>query len=654
MVVGSNVRSCEFMCLRYLLTLPITLGLVAASAGNLCAAPAGGRFASPGSEIAYCPQAPSFLTRTSGLSLRQKLQYVSLICRLAAKGTLAKLDGLYRLAAPNRAASLLNLAQSKYDLTVNGTMRFGPNAGWIGDGSTGFLATGFTPSTAGGRYKLGSSSLGVVINDPRQANSSWASIGALITRIDGDYIAIGNNGNFGRISGTSCGSTGPPTTNGTWIWTYNNSTVSCYLNGTSLATASGSPTALLNAPIVVGGLSCIGCNGSNVIGQTGDTLTWAFFGGGLTTTDIANLTQAFAAFPAITAPVPAAFWGYTAEVFNYNFAARGLSGIDVNATLNPGFSLYTAWWFGVRSAAVANQVAPPASTFSYSGGAIRVGSATNAVVLSTAGNTGSAFTATVSETTLTVTNVLYGPILAGQVVAGNAALSGQTILQQLTGPTGDVGTYQLSGSVTIARPAKLLGNSNVGTTFVPGGYYEVSMGYDPANDTGNNGFPSFWLIDIKGLQSANFNRGYGAAGQWVEWDVFEAKTGGRAADMNAFDWTNINGGQGANNLGLEKQIYELYPTVTNPTSQHLYGMLWVPSTKNAGTGLVQFYLDRVHIAGHDITYTSSAGASPACIPSNPNGCLFVSESGQFVALIDSGGGHGKSYPADLTSLNVWR
>jgi hypothetical protein len=644
----------KVMCVRVFLALSCALGLSVGSAANVDAAQARGHLTPPASEIAYCPQAASFLERTSGFTLQQKVRYADTICFLAAKGTLAKLDGLYRLAAPNQAASLLNLVQDKYNLNVNGAMTFGPDAGWMGDASTGFLATGFAPSVANGKYKLGSSSLGIVISDSRRDSSVWTAIGALdSTRSAGDYIAVGAAGNFGYFNGIACGNNSSRTANGTWIWTYSNPTVACFLNGSLITTVGGSPKALLNEPIIIGGLYCDGCAASNVVGQTGDTLTWAFFGSGLTATDVANLTLAFAKFPTTSVPVPASFWGYTTNVFNYNFATKGLSGIDVKATLNPGYSLYTAWWFGARTTGFANQLAPPASTFRWSGGVVSVGTAANAAVLSTVGNKGSAFTGTIESATLTVTAILYGPIRVGQIVAGNAALSGQTIVRQLTGSTGGVGTYLLSAPATIQTSAKLLGNSSVGTTFAPGGYYEISMGYDPAFDTGNNGFPSFWLTDIAGLYSQNLNAGYGGAAHFAEWDVFEAKSGARGADLNGFDWTNFNGGQGTNNLGTDELVRQGFPAVTDPRSQHLYGMLWVPSTKNAGTGLVQYYLDRVHIAGRDITYTSSTAASPPCLPSNPIGCLFVSESGRFAVLVDSGGGGGNAYPINLTNMNVW-
>jgi hypothetical protein len=44
---------------------------------------------------------------------------------------------------------------------------------------------------------------------------------------------------------------------------------------------------------------------------------------------------------------------------------------------------------------------------------------------------------------------------------------------------------------------------------IPGsiGYYEASMGWNQASTTGNNGFPSFWLYDINGFNSGNYESG---------------------------------------------------------------------------------------------------------------------------------------------------
>jgi hypothetical protein len=240
-------------------------------------------------------------------------------------------------------------------------------------------------------------------------------------------------------------------------------------------------------------------------------------------------------------------------------------------------------------------------------------------------------------------SVLYGTIAAGQTVVGSSSLSGQTIVQQLSGTTGGVGTYQLSASATIASATNLLGNSSVAGVaplFTAGGYYEVEMSY---TYPGSGCCPSLWVEDLNGLYSLNLNTGYGAAAHFAEFDIFE---GPSDSDTNVIDWTGTNGG----GLGTSNRVYQGYPSITNPTAMHYYGMLWVPSTQNAGTGLIQFYLDRTHIPSLDVTYSSGGTPTPACTSSNPPGCLFIAESSNYVLLIDSGG---SGYPVALANVNVW-
>ena len=60
----------------------------------------------------------------------------------------------------------------------------------------------------------------------------------------------------------------------------------------------------------------------------------------------------------------------------------------------------------------------------------------------------SSFTGSISGTTLTVTAVASGTLITGQVLTGNSATSGTAITSQLTGTTGGVGTYVVSISQT--------------------------------------------------------------------------------------------------------------------------------------------------------------------------------------------------------------
>jgi DNA-binding beta-propeller fold protein YncE len=82
---------------------------------------------------------------------------------------------------------------------------------------------------------------------------------------------------------------------------------------------------------------------------------------------------------------------------------------------------------------------------------IRVMSLPNGPVTTLAG--GSSFTGSIAGTTLTVTAVGNGPLLAGQTLSGAGIAGGTSITAQLTGTTGSTGTYSVSASQTIASEA---------------------------------------------------------------------------------------------------------------------------------------------------------------------------------------------------------
>jgi hypothetical protein len=178
----------------------------------------------------------------------QKVQYDAAICYLAAAGTLQKLDALYRLAAPNQPASLLNLAQNKYNITISGGCLYGPDAGWMGDAATCYADTGFNPSTAGGNYARGSSSMGVGITDPRQTLEAWTAMGAAASDSTFDLLqpmrTASPNDRAGNLqSGTGATTTLPTAANGGWIINRvghtSSGTQTLYLNGVSVATQAG-------------------------------------------------------------------------------------------------------------------------------------------------------------------------------------------------------------------------------------------------------------------------------------------------------------------------------------------------------------------------------------------------------------------------------
>ena len=592
---------------------------------------------------ASCSQAQAFYSRLATPPTFTRTQYDRVICGLAATGTLAKLDGLYKLGAENQAMANTNLVGSHNTLTVVGTVTFGPLAGYMGDAETGYLDTGFMPNKAiGAKYSKAGESIGVVLTDTRQAYTGWTAMGASNSDCTGfSYIKPGNGGQNSLSLGTGKALEDHTVSavNGVWIGSRIGAMITFYHDGVVLAT--GRTAASLPAtPILIGALN-LGCEGKRVADQSGDSIAWAFFGGGLNAKDINALTTLLAAATSDQS-VMAAAWGFTSNKFSYNFATQGLSGIDVEGSKKPGYQFYNSFWFGCAAPTpCGGSDSARASALAYDGKLVTLGAGGTNARIATRGSTSSAFSATASGTTLTVLDVLYGPLLTGQVVAGHAALSGQTIVRQLTGSPGGVGSYQLSAPASILASAKLLGQSSIGMpTFPAGGYYEATFSLDPLNDKGNNGWPAFWLHDIAGLYSQVLTAGYGEARAFGEIDIFEAKSGARGASMNIHHWTNVNGGGSSDNLGITNTAMpQYYAAIANRTGLHSYGMLWVPTMLNGGSGFIQFFLDRVPV-NNKVTY--SASSAP----------WLITEGGNFVLLFDSGGGT-NPYPVNLQSVNVW-
>lgn len=76
--------------------------------------------------------------------------------------------------------------------------------------------------------------------------------------------------------------------------------------------------------------------------------------------------------------------------------------------------------------------------------------ASDAVVTGAIAPATASVTASIALTTMTVTAVGSGTVIPGEVITGGAVVAGTTVVKQLTGPGGGVGTYQVSVSQTQA------------------------------------------------------------------------------------------------------------------------------------------------------------------------------------------------------------
>lgn len=175
--------------------------------------------------------------------------YDRLVRALIAAGVWARLDALYILAAHDAQAARLNWRAAAYDLTAVGGMTFAPQRGYQGDGSTGYLSSGFNPTTAqaplfaqnDAHMGLWSLTDGIAAaHDMGAGNSSLAMLATTTT-----FQARGNSGAASGASQIGAGHL---------MWSRADaSNVARYRDGAAHSTAAQASVALSNYAFRVGG-----------------------------------------------------------------------------------------------------------------------------------------------------------------------------------------------------------------------------------------------------------------------------------------------------------------------------------------------------------------------------------------------------------------
>ncbi|TCT07612.1 hypothetical protein [Aquabacter spiritensis] len=215
-----------------------------------------------------------------------------LVRALIAAGIWAKLDALYLLAAHDAQAARLNWIQDAYTLATLNSPAFIPNRGYVGDGVTQALSTGFNAATAGGRYTQDSASFGAW--SLTEAVEFTALIGAdsgpplrlayifplpyaflaMVGVNCGEQTYTDNSTSLGLFAASRTGPAG--------FTTYRNATVFAV---TSLASVEPP-----NAPFYLMGQSRNG--GVDPAHPTSRTIAMGFIGAGLTGQEMADLHAA--------------------------------------------------------------------------------------------------------------------------------------------------------------------------------------------------------------------------------------------------------------------------------------------------------------------------------------------------------------------------
>lgn len=123
-----------------------------------------------------------FAAMTTPPTQARKILINNLIVSLQNAGVWTLLDALYLLAAADSQAATLNwVAPATFTLTPTGSPTFTTDRGFTGNGSTAYLDTAYTPSTAG---------KGMTLNDGHIAGWSLSNLAAATTnRLVGNAIA---------------------------------------------------------------------------------------------------------------------------------------------------------------------------------------------------------------------------------------------------------------------------------------------------------------------------------------------------------------------------------------------------------------------------------------------------------------------------------
>ncbi|MDE1902158.1 MAG: hypothetical protein KGI37_11065 [Alphaproteobacteria bacterium] len=230
-----------------------------------------------------CSQATALLARMDGSENTSAV--TTAVCGMVTDGTFAALDGLQVYAINSTANALLNWIQNNYNGTVHGTLTFTANTKYTGDASTGYISTGFTPSTAGGNMAVDNASIGSC-NLSSTITYGYTDIGAYNTG-GNSYSTIGDSSGT-RIYTLNDQNFASYTTSsplGAWTSSRTSSTsLSLYLNGNTTPVAT---SATASGSLPVNNVITVFAQGAATpTGFSGDGLAYIFWGKGLTATQV--------------------------------------------------------------------------------------------------------------------------------------------------------------------------------------------------------------------------------------------------------------------------------------------------------------------------------------------------------------------------------
>lgn len=232
-----------------------------------------------GSNTVFLGALEQFLVRlTTPPTTARIAAYSALIEALVDAGVWTKLDALYIYAAADQATALTNLVSSSYGSTAVNSPGFTADLGFAGNGSSSYIDTNFTPSTAGGNFVQNSAHYSAWVLTSR-AGATKAAIGTADGTkrsymynyyTDNNFYGLLNDDTTGAIAGS--GSAGLFAVDRALAATRN-----AYKNGGSIGARSATSTGLPAYPFFVGAFNSDGTPGV----YSNDRIAFASIGGSL-------------------------------------------------------------------------------------------------------------------------------------------------------------------------------------------------------------------------------------------------------------------------------------------------------------------------------------------------------------------------------------
>lgn len=203
-----------------------------------------------------------------------------------AKSIWSAMDVIYPFVGGNATAHSFNLKNpSAYQISWFGGMTHG-SGGAIGNGSNSYGNTGFNPKTNGVNFGLNSASLGLYVNAHLNANgmdiqtydgSGGKQVSLDRTSTPAVTFAINSYGgsalNVSALFGLFCASR------------QSASSQSAYFNGSNVGTNNNTVSDTTQFPVVLGAANI----GGSISNSSSSQFAFAFFGAGMSDTDMANL-----------------------------------------------------------------------------------------------------------------------------------------------------------------------------------------------------------------------------------------------------------------------------------------------------------------------------------------------------------------------------